>query len=166
MMSYEDHINNLLEEIRREREEENTIPKVKPPVFNTPSDLLSFLRNRPITRSVEITTLSSFVRRFRRRLGVAAQALADALEIELLDLQSLESNDYLPWTISPRSSALVFTAYRIHIEAVEFLTENSYEIARVSGRVLDPTEALQAISIWLSHVKSELEMQNESALLD
>lgn len=165
-MNYEDHINNLLEQIRREREEENIIPKVEPPVFNTPNDLLSFLRNRPITRSVEITTLSSFVRRFRRRLGVAPQALADALEIELLDLQSLESNDCLPWAVPPRSSALVFAAYRIHIEAVKLLKENSYEIARVSGRVLDPTEALQAISIWLSQVKSALEMQNESALLD
>lgn len=165
-MSYEDHINKLLEQIRREREGENISPKVKPPVFNTPSDLLSFLRNRPVTRSIEITTLSSFVRRFRRRLGVAPPALAIALEIELLDLQSLESNDCLPWTVSPRSSALVLAVYRIHIEAVELLTENSYEIARVSGRLLDPTEALQAISIWLSQVKSALEMQNESALLD
>ena len=165
-MSYEDHINNLLEQIRREREDENIIPKVKPPVFNTPSDLLFFLRNRPVTRSVEITTLSSFVRRFRKRLGVTPQALADALEIELLDLQSLESNDCLPWTVSPRSSALVLAAYRIHIEAVKLLTDNSYEIARVSERTLDPTEALQVVSTWLSQVKSELEMQNESALLD
>ena len=165
-MKYKDHVNNLLEQTRREREEEKTIPKREPPVFHTPSDLLSFLRNRPVTQSVGVTTLSSFLRRFRRRLGVAPQALADALKIELLELQSLESNDYLPWAVSPRSSALVFAAYRIHIEAVELLTESSYEIARVSGRVSDPTEASQAISIWLSQVKSELEMHNESALLD
>ncbi|HXM51212.1 MAG TPA: hypothetical protein VN956_25435 [Pyrinomonadaceae bacterium] len=165
-MSYEDHINNLLEQIRREREEEENIPKVEPPVFKTPSDLLSFLRNRPVTRSVEITTLSSFVRRFRRSLGVAPMALADALEIKLLDLQSLESNDCLPWTTSPRSSALVFAAYRIHVEAVKLLTENSHKIARVSARISDPSEALELALTWLSQVKSELERQNESALLD
>src|SRR5437016_225939 len=155
-MSYKDHVNNLLEQIRREREEENIIPKVQPPVFDTPTDLLSFLRNRPVTRSVEVTTLSSFLRRFRRSLGPASQAVADALEIELADLQSLESSDCLPWTVSPKSTALVLGTYRIHFDVITFLTQNSYEIAQVSGKILEPTEALQSVSIWLWQVESEL----------
>jgi hypothetical protein len=68
--------------------------------------------------------------------------------------------------VSARSSALIFDAYRIHIEAVKVLTVNSYEIAQVSGKILERTEALQSVSIWLLQVKSELERQNENALLD
>jgi hypothetical protein len=165
-MSYEDHINNLLEQIHREREEEENIPKAEPPVFKTPSDLLSFLRSRPVTESVEVTTLSSFIRRFRRSLGVAPQVLADALGMELPDLQSLESNDCFPWTVSPKSTALILSTYRIHVDAIKFLTQNSFEIARVSGRIFDPSEALRLVSTWLLQVKSELETLNENALLD
>ncbi len=164
-MNYEDQLKNLLEQIRREREEEDTLPKQAPPVFDNPNDLVFFLRNRPVTRYVEVTTLSSFLRRFRSGLGVMIDDVANALGLEPQDLENLESIDCLPWTVSPRSIALILSSYRIHVGALKFLTQNSYEIARVSGKISDPDAAAQVISTWLSEVDSTLEVRGEQSLL-
>jgi transcriptional regulator with XRE-family HTH domain len=164
-MNYEDQLKNLLEQIRREREEEHNLPKQAPPIFNDPNDLVSFLRNRPIISNVEVTTLSSFLRRFRRSLGIKIDDVANALGVEPQDLESLESIDYLPWKIAPRSTAIIVSAYRIHVSALKFLTHNSYEIARVSRRISDPNEAEQVISTWFSEVTSTLRSLGEQSLL-
>ncbi|HWN11963.1 MAG TPA: hypothetical protein VNO50_22230 [Pyrinomonadaceae bacterium] len=164
-MSYEDHINNLLEQIRRERQSEATHAAEIAPVFESPSELLFFLRNRPITSYVEVTTLPSFLRRFRSDLGVMIDDVANALGLEPQNLENLESIDCLPWKISARSIATILSAYRIHISALKFLTQNSYQIARVSGRISDPKYAEQVISTWLSDVVSTLKVTGEQSLL-
>jgi transcriptional regulator with XRE-family HTH domain len=164
-MNYEDQLKDLLEQIRREHEEEENLPKQAQPVFDARSDLVSFLRNQPVISNVEVTTLSSFLRRFRRRLGIKIDDVANALKLELRDLENLESIDYLPWKISPRSIAIILSAYRIHLSALKFLTQNSFEIARVSGRISDPKDTEQVISTWLSGVVSTLRTLGEQSLL-
>jgi transcriptional regulator with XRE-family HTH domain len=164
-MNYEDQLKNLLDQIRREREEEHNLPKQVPPIFDDPNDLVSFLRNHPIVSHVEVTTLSSFLRRFRRGLGIKIEDVANALELEPQDLENLESIDCLPWKISARSIAKILSAYRIHVSALKFLTENSYQIARVSGRISDPNDAEEVISTWLSDVASTLRTLGEQSLI-
>lgn len=164
-MSYEDHINALLEQIRRERESEDTIAAGIAPVFETPSELLFFLRNRPVTSYVEVTTLSSFLRRFRSSLGLVIDDVANALGLEPQNLKNLESIDYLPWNMSARSIAIILSSYRIHVSALKFLTQNSYQIALVSGRISDPNDAEQVISTWLSDVDSILRILGDQSLL-
>lgn len=164
-MSYEDHIKTLLEEIRREREQDDNIARIEAPVFDSPTALLSFLRNRPVARHVEVTTLPSFLRRFRSSLGLTIQNAADALGIELRELNELESINCLPWTIPAISIARILSGYRIHIEAAKFLAQNSYEIARVSGRLSNSNDVMQKISTWVAALRAELEKQNEIDLL-
>lgn len=164
-MNYEDQLKDLLAQIRREQEEEHDLPKEAPPLFDNPNDLVSFLRNRPVMSNVEVTTLSSFLRRFRRGLGIKIDDVANALGLELQDLESLESIDFLPWKIAPRSIAIILGAYRIHISALKFLTHNSYEIARVSRRISERNDAEQVISTWLYDVASTLRTFGEQSLL-
>ena len=164
-MNYEEQLKDLLEQIRREQEEEHDLPKQAPPLFDNPNDLVSFLRNRPVMSNVEVTTLSSFLRRFRRGLGIKIDDVANALGLEPQDFENLESTDYLPWNISARSIAIILSTYRIHMSALKFLTQNSFEIARVSGRLSDPN-AEQVISTWLSDVASALKSRGEQTLLN
>jgi transcriptional regulator with XRE-family HTH domain len=164
-MNYEDQLKNLLEQIRREREEEESLPKLDPPTFDNPHDLISFLRNRPVAKHVETTTLSSFLRRFRNSLGVTADDVAKALGLEPQDLKNLESNDCLPWTVSTQSTAVILSSYRVHADALKFLVHNSYEIARVSRRVSNSGDVAQVISVWISGVRTTLKAYGEESLL-
>lgn len=164
-MNYEDQLKNLLEQIRREREEEEALPKLARPTFDSPHDLISFLRNRPVAKHVETTTLSSFLRRFRNSVGITADDVAKALGFEPQDLKNLESNDCLPWTVSAQSTAAVLSSYRVHADALKFLAHNSYKIARVSGRISDLDDAAQAMSAWLSDIHTILEIDGEQSLL-
>jgi hypothetical protein len=164
-MNYEDQLKDLLERIRREQEEEHDLPKQAPPIFDDPNDLVSFLRNRPVISTVEVTTLSSFLRRFRRGLGIKIDDVTNALGLEPQDLENLESIDYLPWKVSPQSIAIILSSYRIHVSALKFLIQNSFEIARVSGRISTPIDTEQVISTWLSDVASTLRTVGEQSLL-
>lgn len=164
-MNYEDEVKNLMEQIRREREEEESLPPLVPPAFDSPHDLISFLRNRPVAKNVETTTLSSFLRRFRNSLGVSADDVAKALGFKPQDLKNLESNDCLPWTVSPQSTAAILSSYRLHVDALKFLVHNSYKIARVSQRLSDSGYAAQVMSAWISDVCMTLEANGEESLL-
>ena len=77
----------------------------------------------------------------------------------------LEQIDCLPWTTSSHSIALILSAYRIHIDALRFLTQNSYEIARVSGKVPHPRKTAHAVQTWLGEVRQQLEILGERDLL-
>jgi transcriptional regulator with XRE-family HTH domain len=134
-------------------------------VFETTHDLVSFLRKRPITKSVEVTTLPSFLRRFRTSLALRIDDVSSALGLAPEDLAKLERIDCLPWTISTHSVALILSAYRIHIDALHFLTQNSYEIARVSRKLSYPNSAARVVQTWLGEVRAELEVLEERALL-
>lgn len=164
-MNYDDQLRNLLEQIRRDREKEDSLPKRTALVFETPHDLLSFLRKRRITKSVEVTTLSSFLRRLRTSLPVAIDDVANALGLIPEHLAMLEQIDCLPWTTSAHSMALIVSAYRIHIHALCFLTQNSYEIARVSRKLSHPVKVAKAVQTWLDEVRQELELLGEQDLL-
>ena len=164
-MNYEDEVKNLLEQIRREREEEKSLPPLVPPAFDSPHDLISFLRNRPVAKHVETTTLSSFLRRFRNSLGASADDVAKALGFKPQDLKNLESNDCLPWMVSAQSTAVILSSYRVHTDALKFLVHNSYEIARVSRRISDSGDVTQVMSAWISDVCTTLEAYGEESLL-
>lgn len=164
-MNYEDEVKTLLEQIRREREEEESLSPLVPPTFDSPHDLISFLRKRPIAKDVETTTLSSFLRRFRNSLGVNADDIAKALRFEPRDLKNLESNDCLPWTVSPQSTAAILSSYRLHVDALKFLVQNSYKVARVSRRISDSGDSAQAMSAWIYDVCTALEASGEESLL-
>ncbi|MDQ1636983.1 MAG: hypothetical protein QOF62_322 [Pyrinomonadaceae bacterium] len=164
-MNYEDQLKNLQEQIRREREEENSFSKTRPRSFESPTDLVSFLRNMPVTKVAEVTTISSFLRRFRSDLGLNQDDVATALELAPDILKNIESNDCLPWTIPPRAMTLILSTYRVHMDAVLFLTQNSYEIARVSKQISDLTAEAQRLSAWLANINSELHACGEMALL-
>src|SRR5713226_9766575 len=124
----EEHVNKLLEEIRREREEETNV-RSEPRRFENSKDLIAFLRKLPVIRSIEITTLPSFLRRFRTGLNITVEDASSAFGVDAKELVNLESTGFLPWTVSPRTIAPILSAYRIHIEAITFLTRNSFEIA-------------------------------------
>lgn len=164
-MNYEDQLKNLQEQIRREREEENSVSKTSPPSSQSPADLIIFLRNLPVTKVVEVTTVSSFLRRFRGDLGLNLDDVATALELAPDLLKNIESNDCLPWTVPPRAMTLILSTYRVHMDAVRFLTQNSYEIARVSKQISDLTAEAQRLSTWLANINSALHACGEMALL-
>jgi len=163
-MSYEEHVNKLLEEIRREREQEPNV-RSEPRRFENSKDLLTFLRKLPVIRSIETTTLPSFLRRFREGLNITVEDASNAFGLDAAELVNLESTGFLPWTVLPRTIAPVLSAYRIHIEAITFLTLNSFEIARVSKRISDLDEARQLVSTWLADVRAEFEKETEVDLL-
>src|SRR5260370_15356530 len=157
-MNYNDQLRNLVEQIRRDQEKEDSLPKRPNLVFDTPHDLVSFLRNRPITKSVEVTTLASFLRRFRTGLAIRPDDVANALGLAPEDLAMLEQIEGLPWTVSTRSAALILSAYRIHIDVLGFLTQNSFVIARVSGKLSHPREAPRVMQPCLEDVHTALQL--------
>jgi len=55
-------------------------------------------------------------------------------------------------------------AYRIHIEAIDFLTRNSYQIARLSKKMADPSAVHGSMSQWLEAVRAEMNARGELTL--
>jgi hypothetical protein len=55
-------------------------------------------------------------------------------------------------------------AYRIHIEAIDFLTKNSYQIARLSKTIADPAATEASMSRWLEAVRAEINARGERTL--
>jgi transcriptional regulator with XRE-family HTH domain len=164
-VSYQDELNELEEEIRQELRRQETTSPGQPRRFSNPSELLSFLRSASVRKAVKTLTFSACVRRLRTRVGVSAEDLAAALDVSAEALEQLESNESVPWTQPPSVVANVAYAFRLHINAVESLTRNSFTIASVSGRIPDSDLANQLMSSWLAEVRQKLETRGDDDLV-
>src|SRR4249920_2893930 len=127
-MPHDEEITNLEHQIRLELEREKTSVKQPPLKFKTPSALLTFLARLSINRKVELTSLSPFLRRFRQNVNLDLHDVAIATDMPEETILQFESGDLLPWKLPSSMMARLATAYRIHIEAVEFLTQNSLQL--------------------------------------
>ena len=125
--------------------------------FDTPADLLLFLGRLPINRDVEPTSLPPFLRRFRTNAHLNIDDVATALEITTEALTEFESSEILPWELESSVMAKLANAYRIHIEAIDFLTQNSYQIAKLSKALKEPDQVRSSMLKWLGNVRSEME---------
>jgi len=163
-MDHEDQINELEEQIRLEFQRDDELSRRPPLKFNTPSDLLAFLRRLPINRNVELTSISPFLRRFRRNAFLELQDVAIALNVPAETITQFESGELLPWTLPPAVMVALACGYRIHIEAVDFLTKNSFQLARLSKTISDPTAAHASMLDWLQAVRTEMNERGELAL--
>src|SRR5258708_11526392 len=98
-MSDDDKIKDLEKQIRLELDLEKSLPKTPPLKFKTPSDLVTFLSRLPIQRTVALTSLSPFLRRFRTNTNLELEDVATAVNIPASILIQFESSDFLPWTL-------------------------------------------------------------------
>lgn len=163
-MDHEDQITDLENQIRLEFQRDNSLSKRPPLKFKTPSDLLVFLSRLPINQNVELTSLSPFLRRFRRNANLDVQDVSIAVKVPAHTIIQFESGDSLPWTLPPSAMVALACAYRIHIEAIDSLTKNSYQLARLSKTIADHAAAHASMSQWLEAVRSEMNARSELAL--
>lgn len=115
-----------------------------------------------MNRNVEETSLSPFLRRFRRNAHVHIDDLAKALNVTQESILEFESSQTLPWELETSVMVKLANAYRIHVDAIDFLTQNSYQIAKLSKTLKDPDQARSSMLKWLADVK--LEMQAVASL--
>jgi transcriptional regulator with XRE-family HTH domain len=165
-VSYQDELNELEEEIRQELRRQETTSPGQPRQFSNPSELLSFLRSTSVRKTIKTLTFSACVRRLRTRVGASKEDLAAALEIPTDALEQLESNESVPWIQPPSVIVNVAYAFRLHINAIENLTRNSFTIASVTGRISDSDLASQSVSSWLAEVRQKLETRGDDDLVD
>jgi transcriptional regulator with XRE-family HTH domain len=163
-MNYEDQLKHLEDQIRLEFQRDNTLSKRAPLKFKTPSDVLVFLSRLPVNRNVEVTSLSPFLRRFRRNANLDLQDVSIAVNVPARTIIQFESGELLPWTLDPSAMVALACAYRIHIEAIDFLTKNSHQIARVSKAIADPAATQASMSQWLEAVRTEISERDELTL--
>lgn len=163
-MPNDEEITDLEHQIRLELERERSLAKQTPLKFKTPSALLSFLARLPINREVELTSLSPFLRRFRENVNLDLHDVSIATNVPAETILEFESGELLPWKLPSSVMVHLATAYRIHIEAIEFLTNNSFQIALLSKIIDDPAEARTSMSQWLGDVRSQMQTQGETVL--
>jgi hypothetical protein len=163
-MTHDEEITNLDRQIRLELEREKSLANKPPLKFRTPSDLLTFLNRLPINRKVELTALSPFLRRFRKNVSLDLQDVVTATNVPRETVLLFESGDVPPWTLPSSMMVRLAVAYRIHIEAIDFLTRNSFQLALLSKAIEDPEKASASISQWLKAVRSEMKARGETAL--
>lgn len=141
---------------------EGGLAEPTPLKFSSSFELLLFLSRLPMNRNVEETSLSPFLRRFRRNAHVHIDDLAKALNLTQESILKFESSQTLPWELETSVMVKLANAYRIHVEAIDFLTYNTYQIAKLSKTLKDPDQARSSMLKWLADVK--LEMQAVASL--
>jgi transcriptional regulator with XRE-family HTH domain len=162
-MSYQDELDELDEEIRQELRRHRITTTHQS--FSNPAEMLSFLRTLPVRKAVKTLPFSSCLRRLRTHFGVSFEDLAEALTTSVQSLEELESNDSILWAQPPYVAAAVASAFRLHVDAINDLTRNSYTIALVSGRISDSDLASKLMSSWLAEVRQSLETLGETDLI-
>jgi hypothetical protein len=101
----------------------------------------------------------------RRGHDLALIDIAAILEVPINRLEKLESNADMPWNQSASLMADVACLFRLHIQAIDALTQNSYDLARFSGELPDKELANTQMSTWLSEVRAELVRRKADDLL-
>lgn len=102
---------------------------------------------------------------FRTGQQLALKDIAAVLDIPVRNLEKLESNTEKPWDQSASLMADVACLFRLHIQAIDTLTRNSYDLARFSGELEDRELARTQMSKWLAEVRSELRRREAEDLL-
>lgn len=133
--------------------------------FANPTELLVILKEAPIQRVVEDARLSSCLRRCRTEAKVHLDDLATALNHPSELLTQFESRDSLPWTLSPQVLSDLAYTFRLHLNAIEALTHQSFFLTKISGLVSDEAKAADSISSWLAQVRLSLELRGAKELL-
>jgi len=119
-----------------------------------------------VRKDAEDLPLSSYLRRVRIDADVSLEDIAAALGLPSNLLGQLEANYSVPWTVPPSLVADVACLFRLHVKAVEALTQNSYQIAYFSGHMSDRELSTQLMSSWLAEVRLELERREAKDLVD
>lgn len=101
----------------------------------------------------------------RTEHDLALRDIAAILVVPIDTLEKLESNTDMPWTLPASLMANIACLFRLHIQAIEALTRNSYDLARFSGKLENKELANVQMSTWLSEVRSELQRREAEDLL-
>jgi len=80
-------------------------------------------------------------------------------------IEQLESNQVPPWAVPAVVIAEVAILFRLHLEAVELLTENSFRIALVSNGISNRDQDSSLIASWLADVRTTLLERNAEELV-
>ena len=127
--------------------------------------MLTCLQASLILKEDKDFTLSSYLRTFRTGHQLAARDVAAVLGVPVNRLKKLESSLAMPWDQSPSLMADLACLFRLHIQAIEALTRNSYDLARFSGELQGNDLASAQMSTWLLELRSELQRRQANDLL-
>ena len=155
-MNNDENTTELHRQIHLESEGEKPLTNKTPLKFKSSDDLLAFLKRLPLNRNVELTSLAPFLRRLRTNAYLDLQDLSIAVKLPADLIVQFESPEVFPWMLPASAMVELACAYRIHIEAIEFLTKNSYQLARLSKTMADPDATFASMAEWLKAVRSEM----------
>ncbi len=163
-VSYRQELKELDAEIQEEIERRNS-SKVGTGKPGGSLDALLSLRGQPILRVVQDLPFSSCLSRLRIAAGINLSSIAAALNQPLHLIEQLESNQVPPWAVPAVVIAEVAILFRLHLEAVELLTENSFRIALVSNGISNRDQDSSLIASWLADVRTTLLERNAEELV-
>lgn len=163
-MKHDDDNTDLDRQIHLESEREKALADIPQLKFESADELLAFLKRLPINRNVELTSLGPFLRRLRNNAYLNLTDVSIAVKVPADTIIQFESGDLPPWKLPSSAMAALACAYRIHIEAIDFLTKNSYQLAKLSKTIDDPNAAPALMAEWLDAVRSEMNARGDLAL--
>lgn len=165
LVSQENELSDLDLEILALLHLRHLTKKSKSPRVGNPTELLTRLKRSPVKREDDDFPVSSYLRMLRKGYDLALRDIAVILGVPIDQLEKLESNTDMPWNQSASLMADVACLFRLHIQVLEALTRNSYDLARSSGELPDKELANAQKLTWLSEVRSELVRRKADDLL-
>lgn len=165
LVSHKNELSDLDVEILVHLHLRHLAEKSKPRRFASRTELLTCLKASPILKEDKDLTVSSYLRTVRTGHELAARDVAAVLAVPINRLKTLESSIAMPWDQSPSLMADLACLFRLHIQAIEALTRNSYDLARLSGELQGNDLASAQMSTWLLEVRSELQRRQANDLL-
>lgn len=165
-MSYHDEIDDVPAKILAELYRRHIKTEKRALVLAEPEKLRLFLQDAAVRHDAQDLPLSSFLRRIRIDSAISLEDFAAILDLSAELLEQLETNYSLPWTVPPSLMADVASLFRLHITALQTLTQNSHDVAYFSGHMADRESAGHSMAAWLAQVRSELERRQTTDLLD
>jgi hypothetical protein len=163
-MNHDENTIDLDLQIQLESEHEKRLADKTALKFKSSDDLLAFLKRLPINRNVELTSLAPFLRRLRTNAYLDLKDVSIAVKLPADLIVQFESPEVFPWTLPASAMVELACAYRIHIEAIEFLTKNSYQLAKLSKTMADPDATFASMAEWLKAVQSEMNAHGDLTL--
>src|ERR671926_285228 len=113
-MDHDDERKTLMKKIhldeQQQSQQEQSLPR-----FTHPSELLAYLKTKPVQRTIPASFLSFFLRRFRIRTTFTLYRVATALKVTPDTLKQFEASSSLPWNLPATDMAKIAAGYRIHI---------------------------------------------------
>jgi transcriptional regulator with XRE-family HTH domain len=131
-----------------------------------PAELRTIFQNSTVQKVVRKLPLSSYFRKIRTYAEATVEDFAAALNVSPDLIRKLETNESEPWNLPAQAVAEVASGLRLHLTALETLTQNSHTVARLSKTLSDPQSAPQLMVAWLHQVRSELQRRGATSLLE